>query len=292
MPRGSLRGHSLLLLGPLGELALPLGEDRVDVAALRLGERRARHQAANFSDVAGLQGGLQMLALRRRLPELAPDPPPQAHRCLVQLGHRPNLDDRSPKAHPPRRYPRSVSGRRILVVSIVLLVLGAGALALAAVLLAGREDTAEPEPRASDTVEVSQRVSALEGEDPVTGDTVSLARVKKRPVVLVVWASWCGPCAEQARAVEAFAAEHEEDAAVIGLDLQDLPEDAQAFYERHEWTIPSIADEDGELAARLDIAELPTTLVLDTGRLIVSRIDGPATRRQLERGLAEAAGGG
>lgn len=184
-----------------------------------------------------------------------------------------------------------MSGRRILVVSLVLLVLGAGALAVAAVLLAGYEDTAEPEPRANGTVEVSMRAPALEGEDPITGDTVSLARAKK-PVVLVVWASWCEPCAKQARAIEAFAAKHEEDASVIGLDLQDLPRDARAFYERNEWTIPSIADKDGELAARLGIEELPTTLVLDTERLIVARIDGPATRRQLESGLAEADGGG
>lgn len=184
-----------------------------------------------------------------------------------------------------------MSGRRILVVSLVLLLVGAGALAVAAVLLASREDTAAPKPRASGTVEVNPRAPALEGEDPVTGDTVSLARVKKKPVVLVVWASWCGPCAKQAQAVRAFAAEHEDDAAVIGLDLQDIPEDAQAFYERHEWTIRSIADPEGKMAARLGVDELPTTLFLDTGRLIVSRVDGPATREQLERGLAEALGG-
>lgn len=60
----------------------------------------------------------------------------------------------------------------------------------------------------------------------MTGATVSLARVKK-PIVLAVWASWCTACARQASALRKFAQEHRREAAVIGLDLEDEPVDAQ-----------------------------------------------------------------
>jgi thiol-disulfide isomerase/thioredoxin len=180
-----------------------------------------------------------------------------------------------------------VRRHRLLIGSVVVALTALGAVALAGVILADGNGAASPT-SASDTVEVNPRAPAVVGQDPVTGATVSLARVKRKPVVLTVWASWCVPCARQAPVLRRFARDHRREAVVLGLDLQDKPADARAFYERFRWAFRSIADPEGRFTARLAVEELPTTLFLNRDRLIVARVPGVASRVELESGLAEA----
>jgi cytochrome c biogenesis protein CcmG/thiol:disulfide interchange protein DsbE len=180
-----------------------------------------------------------------------------------------------------------VRRHRLLIASVVVALAGLGAVAIAGLILADGNGATAPS-SLSGTVEVDTRAPAIVGDDPVTGATVSLARVKGKPVVLAVWASWCAACARQAPVLRRFARDHRREAVVLGLDLQDKPADARAFYERFRWAFRSISDPEGRFTARLEVEELPATIFLDRGRLIVARIPGVATRAELERGLAEA----
>ncbi|HEX2505916.1 MAG TPA: TlpA disulfide reductase family protein [Gaiellaceae bacterium] len=182
-----------------------------------------------------------------------------------------------------------MTNRRILVAAVILALAGLAGSFAAGRMLADGSGAAAASTVESGTVEVPLRAPAIEGSDPLAGGTVSLARVKKL-VVLTVWASWCGPCARGADALRDFARRHRDDVAVIGLDLQDEPTDARAFYERHGWTFPSIRDADGAFAAALGVGDLPTTFFIGRGRLIQARLDGPASRDDLEAALAEARG--
>jgi cytochrome c biogenesis protein CcmG/thiol:disulfide interchange protein DsbE len=121
----------------------------------------------------------------------------------------------------------------------------------------------------------------------MTGERISLAGLVGKPVVLHVWASWCTACAEEADALARFAAEHP-DVAVLGIDFQDDPASARRFSERFDWKHPSIADPQGELAARLALLDLPTTIFLSAEGRIASRVNGPADLAALEDGLERA----
>lgn len=184
-----------------------------------------------------------------------------------------------------------MDGRRLLVVSSAAVLAGAGAVAGAGILLADRGDRPPGAVDRGATVEVDPQAPALAGRDPVSGDRVSLARVKSKPIVLTVWASWCDACTRQAPALRAFHQRHRKQAALIGLDYQDDPDDAKAFYERFDWTFRSIADPNGRRAARLGVENVPTTLFLDREHSIVHRIPGIATREELEAGLRRITGG-
>jgi thiol-disulfide isomerase/thioredoxin len=176
--------------------------------------------------------------------------------------------------------------RRLLVALIALLV-GGGGIFLAGVLLADG-DKAGPSTRENGTVRVDPPAPRLAGTDPITGATVALARVKKKPVVIHVWSSWCNVCASEAPVVRRFVQKHRRRVVVLGLDLQDTPQAAKAFYARYGWTHRVISDPDGRWAARLGIQDLPTTIFLDRGHLMVARVEGPATLAELEDGLAQA----
>lgn len=182
----------------------------------------------------------------------------------------------------------SVSTRRIVAFSFAALAVGVGLAVLGGLLLTGEEGAgAAGSETPSGTIAVGDPAPPLAGRDPNTGALVVLARVKKKPVVVHVWASWCVPCAREAPVWRRFARAHRE-AAVIGLDLQDVPEDAAAFAGRFGWTHRIISDPEGAQAARLGIENLPATLFLNRDHVIVSRLDGVADDAALEDGLAEA----
>jgi len=179
-------------------------------------------------------------------------------------------------------------GRGVIVSAVGLALVGITALLAAALVLGGGSGVAAPGKSRSATATSTVRAALVAGTDPVTGATVSLARVKRKPVVLTVWASWCAACGRQAPLLRRFSREHRREAAVLGLDLQDEAADARAFYERHCWAFRSVADPEGRFAARLGVDEMPTTFVLDGKRRIVARIADVATLAELERALAEA----
>lgn len=180
-----------------------------------------------------------------------------------------------------------VSTRRRLLLALTALALGVGGTGLGAFVLAGG-DEAEPAASESGTVRVDTPAPRLAGTDPITGARVALARVKKKPVLIHVWASWCRACASEAPVVRQFVEEHRRRVIVLGLDLQDTPQAAKAFYARYGWTHRVISDPDGRQAARLGVQNLPATIFLDRDHLMVGRIEGPATLPELEEGLAAA----
>lgn len=180
-----------------------------------------------------------------------------------------------------------VSTRRRLLVALIALVVGAGGIVLGGVVLAGGDEAGPAAPE-SGTVRVDPPAPALAGTDPITGARVALARVKKKPVVIHVWASWCGACASEAPVVRQFVENNRRRVIVLGLDLQDTPQAAKAFFARYGWTHRVISDPDGRQAARLGVQDLPTTIFLDREHLMVARIEGPATLSELEDGLASA----
>ena len=180
-----------------------------------------------------------------------------------------------------------VSARRRLLVALIALLLGAGGVVLGRFVLGGSGE-AGTTTAATGSVRVDPPAPRLAGTDPITGATVVLARVKKKPVVIHVWASWCDACATQAPVLREFVEKHRRRVVVLGLDLQDTPQAAKAFYARYGWTHRVIADPDGRQAARLAVQDLPTTIFLDREHLMVARIEGPAALAELEDGLAKA----
>ena len=126
----------------------------------------------------------------------------------------------------------------------------------------------------------------LTGTDPVTGRQVSLASFIGKPIVLNIWGAWCKSYAE-ARALAQFEQAHPE-AQVVGIDVQDSKADAKAFYRSVGWTHPSIYDAAGQLAARLHIQAVPTTIFLDRHHRIVTRITGDTNLAGFTEGLHQA----
>ena len=109
----------------------------------------------------------------------------------------------------------------------------------------------------------------------LAGDQVALDDYAGTTVVLNIWASWCGPCRDEAD--ELVAAERQlrgRDVVFLGLDIRDSDGSARAFERSYGIGWPSIVDQDssellGFRETSLPAPEAPpTTYVIDAqGRL-------------------------
>ena len=96
------------------------------------------------------------------------------------------------------------------------------------------------------------------------GGTLSSADLKGSPVVINFWASWCGPCQDEAPNMQAIAQQYaSRGVRVVGVDYEDVDVDAQAFVRQYGTTYPSLRDPQGSLATQFGIRGVPETFFID-----------------------------
>jgi len=109
------------------------------------------------------------------------------------------------------------------------------------------------------------------------------------PVLVTFWASWCGPCAHEAPALERFSLSRAGRGRLIGVNWSDSRSGARDFIRRYRWSFSDLRDGDGTVGNDYGIAGLPTTFLLDSSGRIRKVLRGPQDERSLERALASLA---
>jgi thiol-disulfide isomerase/thioredoxin len=109
----------------------------------------------------------------------------------------------------------------------------------------------------------TQQVTAS-GGPTLTGRVVSITSLRGHPVVLVFWASDCGPCHDEQPALNsAYATWSARGVAFLGVDLLDTTRPALAFQSAFRVPYPSIADSLGTLAIEYRVPASPALVFLD-----------------------------
>src|SRR5271154_5597218 len=108
-----------------------------------------------------------------------------------------------------------------------------------------------------------------------------LADAHGGPALGVFWASWCGPCAREAPAIERFSQSSAGRDRIVGVDWSDALSGARSFIRRYSWTFPNLRDAEGTVGNAYRLRGLPTTFVLDAHGRIRAALSGPQSERSL-----------
>lgn len=108
------------------------------------------------------------------------------------------------------------------------------------------------------------------------GGTVRLHDLRGKVVFLNFWASWCVPCRDEARALEAaWQAYKARDVVFVGANIQDQDSSARAFLEEFGVSYPNGLDGGSRIAIDYGVWGLPETFVIDrAGRITYKHVGG------------------
>lgn len=113
---------------------------------------------------------------------------------------------------------------------------------------------------------------------PPVGKDASLSDLKGKVVLLNLWASWCGPCREEAPVLEDIWQRYKgRGVTVLGIDIQDLSSDARAFIKEYGLTYPSLRDGSDDSKSSLEATGVPETFLIDRQGRIALHIAGPVS---------------
>lgn len=115
-----------------------------------------------------------------------------------------------------------------------------------------------------------------------------VAGARGRPVVVNVWASWCGPCRVEAPLLDRAAEDYGAAVQFLGVASRDDRKGAEGFLRRFDVTYPNLLDTTGSIRRFLTVRGLPTTYVFDGRGRLVRSVVGAIDEQTLAASVEEA----
>ncbi|MFC0508962.1 TlpA family protein disulfide reductase [Micromonospora costi] len=120
------------------------------------------------------------------------------------------------------------------------------------------------------------------------GSTLALADLwAARPVVLVFFSSWCGPCEQRQDALSELARTHRDAVAFVGVVTEDTPEDVQRYLRAHRVEYPVVVDDDGAIWQSYAVREPPAVVLVAKGGALLRGWPGGVDAAALDAQLRE-----
>lgn len=128
------------------------------------------------------------------------------------------------------------------------------------------------------------------------GTPFEWAEMRGRPVLINLWATWCGPCrAEIPELQQLYEAHQAEGFAVLGVSVDDpsVVETIPGFLAEYGVTYPNVHDAEENVADMFDAYALPTSALIDrSGKVVwakigIIRFDDPDLKKALAAALQQ-----
>ena len=132
---------------------------------------------------------------------------------------------------------------------------------------------------------------ALSGTDLSSGAPVSLEALRGHYVLVNFFASWCGPCQQEAPDLSRFhyqQAHISDGADMVSVVFHDTTSTARAFLRSNGDLWPAVSDPGGVIAEHYGVTAPPTTFVIDPSGRVAAVLVGPATQANLDASLKAA----
>lgn len=109
----------------------------------------------------------------------------------------------------------------------------------------------------------------------LNGPSQKLSAFRGRPLIINVWASWCGPCRAEMASLERLAwLDQEHYFAIIGISTDDYAYRAKDWLKNSHATISQFIDTDLQMESMLGAKRLPLTVLVDADGRVLRKVYG------------------
>lgn len=116
------------------------------------------------------------------------------------------------------------------------------------------------------------------------GNSYKVGGKREVPLMLNFWASWCGPCQEEApdlvKLGEKYAGRF--DIYAVNVTFYDKLDEAKEFVEKYGYKFPVLLDKKGEIYGKYNGIAFPTNVLIDKDGNVVDVIVGTLSPEELE----------
>jgi peroxiredoxin len=96
------------------------------------------------------------------------------------------------------------------------------------------------------------------------GDTVSLAQLKGKVVMLNFWASWCGPCRQEMPLLDQMHKRYSSlGFTLVGVNVDANSKDAEEWLSKTPVSFPVVFDRESKVSKLYDVSAMPSTVFID-----------------------------
>ena len=107
------------------------------------------------------------------------------------------------------------------------------------------------------------------------GNTRSFADFRGKPLIINVWASYCGPCRDEMGSLERLAQRYNGNQLnIIGISIDDYASRAQAFVKQTSVTFENFLDSKLFLENMLGANRIPLTILVDADGRVLKKARG------------------
>jgi thiol-disulfide isomerase/thioredoxin len=109
----------------------------------------------------------------------------------------------------------------------------------------------------------------------LNGPARKLSDYRGKPLIINVWASWCGPCRSEMASLERLAwLEQAAQFNIIGISTDDYADKARAWLKNSNATINQFIDSRLQLENMLGANRIPLTVLVDADGKVVEKVYG------------------
>ena len=125
----------------------------------------------------------------------------------------------------------------------------------------------------------------------ILGPSRLLSDFRGKPMIINVWASWCGPCQAEMPSLQRLVGRAGSQVHVIGISTDDYHDRAEAFVRAFDIRFPNFIDSKLRLEHMLGAERLPLTVLVDAqGKVLAKHYgardwDSPESRAYVAKHL-------